>query len=434
MSTGIDATFAHDLVARALAEGADAAQAITRNGTAFEVNFDSRRLTLLRSRIIDAATVTAFCGGRKGSATLTGRESAAVDSAVRDACAAAMASPVDPANGVAEDAVTAPASEVGAPAADRDGMVQAVLQHIDAMRHEYPLVHMREARYEFGDVTRSFSSSTGATRSERRASYLTTALFNAQLDGKSTSMAHHGASAFAPFARLLDAGEFRRLFSDASQSFDPQPVPEKFVGDIILTPEAVWPVLLGPLAGAINGYALLAGTTPFRDRLGQMIAVPGMSLYNQPAAADFVYGAAFDDYGLENNDLTVLRDGVLESFLVDHYISQKLAMPRTAGWWSFRVPGGDTPLADIVAATRRGVILTRFSGGTPSADLDFSGIAKNAFYIEDGVVRHPLRETMISGNLQDLMPRIRALSQETVNFGGSEVPAVAASGVTISGN
>ncbi|HUN40171.1 MAG TPA: TldD/PmbA family protein [Acetobacteraceae bacterium] len=433
MSAGSDVAFAQDLVARTLAEGADAAQAVTREGTAFEVNFDSRRLTLLRSRIIDAATLTAFCGGRKGSATLTGRDPAAVDSAVRDACAAAMASPVDPANGLAEDAVTAPPARFGAKAADRDGMVQAVLHHLDDMRLAYPLVNIREARYEFSDVTRSFASSTGASRRERRGCYLTGALFNARRDGQSTSMAHHGASAFAPFARLLDSGEFRRMFADASRSFDPQPVPEKFVGDIILTPEAVSPVLLGPLANAISGYALLAGTTPFRNRLGQMIAMAGLSLYNQPAAADFVYGAAFDDYGLPNHDLTVLRDGVLANFLVDHYISRKLGMPRTAGWWSFRVPGGDSPLAEIVAATRRGVILSRFSGGTPSTDLDFSGIAKNAFYIEDGVVRHALRETMISGNLQDLMPRIRALSRETVNSGGTEVPAIAAGGITISG-
>ena len=434
MSAGAGAIYARDLVARALAEGADAAQAVTHEGSAFEVNFDSRRLTLLRSRIIDAATVTAFCNGRKGSATLTGRDPAAVAMAVRDACAAAIASPADPANGVAEDAVTAPSSQAGADAADRDGMVQTVRHHIDAMRSQYPLVNIREALYEFSDVTRAFASSTGATRCERRGSYRTSALFNARRDGQSTSMAHHGASAFTPFARLIDAGEFHRMFSDASRSFDPQPVPGKFVGDVILTPEAVWQVLLGPLANALSGYALLAGTTPFRDRLGQMIAVPGLSLYNQPAAADFVYGAAFDNDGLENADLTVVRDGVLQSFLVDHYISRKLGMPRTAGWWSFRIPCGDVSLADIVAATRRGVILTRFSGGTPSANLDFSGIAKNAFYIEDGVVRHPLRETMISGNLQDMLPRIRALSRETVNFGGTEVPAIAAAGMTISGN
>lgn len=433
MSTGTDAAFARDLVARALTEGADAAQAVTREGTAFEVNFDTRRLTLLRSRGIDAATVTAFCRGRKGSATLTGRDPAAVASAVRGACAAAIASPADPANGLAEDVATAPASEIGATEADREAMVQTALRHIEAVRLEYPLVHTREALYEFTDVTRSFASSAGVTRCERRGYYRTFALFNAHRDGQATSMAHHGTAAFAPFARLMDAGEFRRTFADASRSFDPQPVAVKFVGDIILMPEAVWEVLLGPLANAINGYALLAGTTPFRDRLGQAIAVPGLSMYNQPAAADLVYGAAFDDYGLDNRDLTVLRDGVLQNFLVDHYIARKLGIPRTAGWWSFRVPGGSVPLADIVAATRRGVIMTRFSGGVPSADLDFSGIAKNAFYIEDGEVRHPLKETMISGNLQDLLPRIRALSRETSNRGGTDLPAIAVGGVTISG-
>jgi PmbA protein len=97
------------------------------------------------------------------------------------------------------------------------------------------------------------------------------------------------------------------------------------------------------------------------------------------------------------------------------------------------VPAGTKSLAEIVRATPRGVFLTHFSGGTPSADLDFSGITKNAFYVPDGEIRYKLKETMISGNLQEVLARIRALSRETVNFGGAEYPAIAAGGVTISG-
>lgn len=428
-----DASFAHALVAQALAEGADAAQAVTREGTAFEVNFDAKRLTLLRSRIIDAATLTVFRGGGKGSATLTGRDPVAVDSAVREAGAAAAASPPDPANAIADDASSAPVTEMGDNAADREAMTSVVLEHIEAMHREYPLVHTREALYEFTDVTCWFANSADVTRGERRGIYRAAALFNARRDGQSTSMAHHGGASFAPVARLMDLGEFPRIFADASRSFDPRPVPEKFVGDIILTPEAVWQVLLGPLSNAINGYALLAGTSPYRDRIGQTIAAPCLSLRNLPTSPDFPYGATFDDYGVTTTALDVLRDGVLCDFLVDHYISRKLGIPRTAGAWAFRVPAGTESLAELIRATPHGIILTRFSGGQPSANLDFSGVAKNAFYVRDGKIGHPLKETMISGNLQEILHRIRGLSRETVNFGGADYPAIVASGVTISG-
>jgi PmbA protein len=52
--------------------------------------------------------------------------------------------------------------------------------------------------------------------------------------------------------------------------------------------------------------------------------------------------------------------------------------------------------------------------------------------VEDGAIRHPLIETMISGNLQDLLLQIAAVSRESVNFGSGRFPYLAACGVTIS--
>ena len=54
-------------------------------------------------------------------------------------------------------------------------------------------------------------------------------------------------------------------------------------------------------------------------------------------------------------------------------------------------------LDDMVADVEKGVLITRFSGGRPSDNGDFSGVAKNSYYIEDGEVKFPLSETMVSG-------------------------------------
>jgi len=61
-------------------------------------------------------------------------------------------------------------------------------------------------------------------------------------------------------------------------------------------------------------------------------------------------------------------------------------------------------------------------------------VAKNSFYIQDGEIRHPLTETMVTGNLQELVKNIHAVSREQVNFGDHAYPYLAASGVTISAN
>ena len=74
----------------------------------------------------------------------------------------------------------------------------------------------------------------------------------------------------------------------------------------------------------------------------------------------------------------------------------------------------------------------RFSGGNPNHKLDFSGIAKNSFYVEDGEIRFPLIETMVSGNFQDLLMNIRGVSRESINFGGGEFPYLVAPGSILS--
>ena len=68
----------------------------------------------------------------------------------------------------------------------------------------------------------------------------------------------------------------------------------------------------------------------------------------------------------------------------------------------------------------------------PNHKLDFSAVAKNSFYVEDGEIRYPLIESMVSGNFQDLLMNIRGVSREAIDFGGGTFPCLAASGVTIS--
>ena len=69
----------------------------------------------------------------------------------------------------------------------------------------------------------------------------------------------------------------------------------------------------------------------------------------------------------------------------------------------------------------------------PSVNGDFSGVAKNSFLIEHGKVKAPISETMISGNLADMLNNVIAVSADTVCDGVSILPWIAFDGITISG-
>ena len=71
----------------------------------------------------------------------------------------------------------------------------------------------------------------------------------------------------------------------------------------------------------------------------------------------------------------------------------------------------------MIAGIDKGLIVNRFSGGQPSSNGDFSGVAKNSFLIEDGKVSSAVSETMISGNIIDMLNNIVAISKEQTTDG-----------------
>ena len=425
---GID--FAAALVERARRAGAGAAQAGHVARERFELDADTGGVNLVATNHDDTTALTVFRDGRRGSAELTGCDEAAIDAAIRSALDSADAARPDPANGVAE-VESAPPSRHGPTRSDRDAMLGTLRHFLDEARERFPLLRIRHADYSFEDRRRSFANTAGVRRHERRGIHRFWTMFSAKDRERSTSFNYTGTSAWGPFGRLMEAGGVESLIADTMRSFDPGPVPGKFTGDVIVTPNcAAWVARV--LAGAVNGYALMGGLTPYEDREGERIASAGVSLLNRPADARLPDGSDFDDCGVSTRNVEVIRDGVFETFLVDFFCSRKLGRPQNAGRSNLVVPPGERSVEALIRETERGIVLGRFSGGNPNHKLDFSGVAKNSFYVEDGEIRYPLIETMVSGNLQDLLMNIRGVSSESIDFGGGAFPWLAASGVTIS--
>jgi PmbA protein len=426
---GID-DFSAELISLALARGASAAQARTSAGRHFEMQFDNRGVDLVRSTENEVSSITVFIDGKRGAATLNGRSPDEIDAAIDAALAAADAGVPDEANDVAE-AESLPVGRHGPESADLEKMAAGIEAFLARIRAEFPLVRTRDCLHAFSEWDAAFANSRGVRQRERRASYDFSAGFMAKDGPRTTSVNWAGASSYAPFEDPFRAGGMERLIVETARSLDRKPVPEKFEGDVIITPECL-SGLIWSIVSALSGAALFSGTSPFKDKTGETIASPLFSLSNVPCDAASPGGADFDGYGVPTRNLDVVENGVLNAFLIDFFFSRKLGLPQTAGAHKFFVAPGTTPLAEVIAKTRRGIVFSRFSGGAPNSNLDFTGIAKNSFYVEGGEIRHAVEETMVSGNFQELLKNIHAVSSEYVDFGSACYPFLAASGVTIS--
>jgi len=144
------------------------------------------------------------------------------------------------------------------------------------------------------------------------------------------------------------------------------------------------------------------------------------------------YGYTGDGFRAEN--CVLVDKGVLRSFTLGRYAAKKTGMDRcVSGGGAISVDAGGKSFGDMVKSVKKGLLLARFSGGSPSENGDFSGVAKNSYLIEDGRIVRPVSETMVAGNLAELFSSISAVSRERVNYGSACLPWVVAGGVTVSG-
>ena len=90
-------------------------------------------------------------------------------------------------------------------------------------------------------------------------------------------------------------------------------------------------------------------------------------------------------YEAEVIDSSVIDEGILKSHLLGIYGANKLNSTRALNdGGALIVNPGDKTHNEIIKNIDKGILLSRFSGGYPSANGDFSGVAKNSYYIENG--------------------------------------------------
>jgi len=205
---------------------------------------------------------------------------------------------------------------------------------------------------------------------------------------------------------------------------------DKFTGDVVFTPSA-FADLVGWLLGQIADPALIAGTSLYRERVGESIGSPLLGLKSRFDAPGI---AAMSSDAFVASPVTVLQAGVLRTLTPTLYGSRKTGLPHVplaaSGGWE--VPAGETPRDELIAGVGRGALVSRLSMGNPASNGDFSSVVKNSFALQDGRIGDALSGTMIAGNIAQLLKSVVAVSRERIDTGGTLMPWVRVSGLHFS--
>ncbi len=187
------------------------------------------------------------------------------------------------------------------------------------------------------------------------------------------------------------------------------------------------PSLFGQFIGAIRGRALYKKSTFLLDQLGKQIFPDFMHIHEQPYLLKALGSAAFDAEGVSTQTRDIVREGVLQGYVLDSYSARKLNMNTTAnagGVHNLTIESGELGFSDLLKEMGTGVLVTETMGmGVNIVTGDYSQGAAG-FWVENGVIQYPIDEFTIASNLREMFMGIQAVGNDVEHRGNTRTGSV----------
>lgn len=201
---------------------------------------------------------------------------------------------------------------------------------------------------------------------------------------------------------------------------------------VIFTSNGVASALVMPLIAAFNGKTVLEGASPIGSKLGQLVFDERLSLWDDPTIAYRPSSRPCDDEGVPSQRTPLIEQGVVANFLYDLQTAA-LAHTRSTGNGergrgglpspspsAFIIAPGKTTFNEMVQDIKEGLVVEQLMGATQGNILggDFSGNVLLGYKIESGKIVGRVKDTMVSGNIYQLLKQITAIGSEAKWVGG----------------
>lgn len=173
--------------------------------------------------------------------------------------------------------------------------------------------------------------------------------------------------------------------------------------------------LLSHFIGAIRGDSLYRRSTFLLDSLGTQVFPPFITLREEPHLQGALGSAPFDAEGVRTQSREIVRDGVVQSYVLDTYSARKLNLTTTGnagGVHNLSITTGTSGYDELIRQMHRGLVVTELMGqGVNRVTGDYSRGAAG-FWVENGAIAYPVEEITVAGNLRDMYAKIIAVGND----------------------
>jgi PmbA protein len=441
---------AQDVVQRAMARGATAAECVVREGDEFSTVVRMGEVETLKESGSRAMGLRVFFGQRAASTHTSDFSADAIEQLVSGAVQLAQITSEDPDSGLPEP------GQYGQLATDLD------LYHADVYALPGPerIASARRAERAALDYDirirnsdgGSFDAATGhkvlanshGFVGEYSRSYCSVSAVPIAQDENGNMQRDYWYSVARTLAKLQAPEEVGRVAAERTvRRLGARKVKTARV-PIVFDPQTARS-LLDTVFDAVTGDAIYRHASFLVGRLGEAIAGENVTVVDDGTLVGGFGSSPFDGEGVPTQRTVVIERGVLKSYLLNTYTARKLGLKTTGnasrglagtpgiGAGNFFLEKGERSPKEIIAGIKSGLYVTEFLGfGVNLVTGDYSRGA-SGLWIENGELAYPVEEITVAGNLKEMLRNIVEIGDDLEFRGSIAAPTLRVDGMTVAG-
>jgi len=206
--------------------------------------------------------------------------------------------------------------------------------------------------------------------------------------------------------------------------------------DAVACPAGEMDVVLGPgwngvllheaVGHGLEGDFNRKGISAFSGRIGERVAAPGVTVFDDGSILGRRGSLTIDDEGTPTTRTILIEDGILVGYMHDRMSARLMGLQATGNgrrqsYAHMPLPrmtntgmlGGDTPQAEMIASVKRGLYCANFGGGQVDiTNGKFVFQCTEAYLIEDGKVTAPVKGATLIGDGPSALTRVEMIGDD----------------------
>lgn len=173
-------------------------------------------------------------------------------------------------------------------------------------------------------------------------------------------------------------------------------------------------------------------TSVMWDKLGQIVANPNVTIYDNPNIPGYRGSYNIDDEGMPTSETLLVEKGKLVGFMNDYLNAKLMGHSRNAHGrrQSYRYPPiprmSNTILApqnydpkEVIESVKFGIIAKSFQGGMVNSTGKFTFSVNLGYLIENGKITAPIKNATLIGSNLEILKRIEMVANDVQFFLGT---------------